>query len=247
MRTLLASKSRSMACPRNRAAPYARRSSSTTTRTRHHAQSNYVPRTAMPTSRLCAALEPFGYYDPKVTPHLTGDEATGWTARFDVVPGDPVIVREEHVDVIGDGKDQRRVTAAIAGFVPKVGERLDHPTYEASKAVIDTSLRGAGYLDAKYTKPSRHGDTRKSIPRKWICSGRAGHATSSATCAFRAMRRSRKNSCVNTCPGAKMVSSVRNRCSTFSSGWWMRTISNSSRCSRPSMKRKTARFPSMCC
>jgi len=102
--------------------------------------------------QIIAALEPFGYYDPKVTPHLTGDEATGWTARFDVVPGDPVIVREEHVDVIGDGKDRRRVTAAIAGFLPKVGERLDHPTYEASKAVIDTSLRGAGYLDAKYTK-----------------------------------------------------------------------------------------------
>jgi translocation and assembly module TamA len=102
--------------------------------------------------QIIAALEPFGYYDPKVTPHLTGDEATGWTARFDVVPGNPVIVREEHVDVIGEGKDRRRVTAAIAGFLPKVGERLDHPTYEASKAVIDTSLRGSGYLDAKYTK-----------------------------------------------------------------------------------------------
>ena len=77
--------------------------------------------------QIIAALEPFGYYDPKVTPHLTGDEANGWTARFDVVPGDPVIVREEHVDVIGEGKDRRRVTAAIAGFLPKVGERLDHP------------------------------------------------------------------------------------------------------------------------
>ena len=42
------------------------------------------------------------------------------------------------------------VTEALAGFAPKVGDRLDHATYEASKAVIDTSLRGAGYLDAKY-------------------------------------------------------------------------------------------------
>ena len=102
--------------------------------------------------QIIAALEPFGYYDPKVTPHLTGDEANGWTARFDVVPGDPVIVREERVEVIGEGKERRRVVAALAGFVPKIGERLDHPTYEASKAVIDTSLRGAGYLDAKFTK-----------------------------------------------------------------------------------------------
>jgi translocation and assembly module TamA len=96
------------------------------------------------------ALEPFGYYDPQVTPHLTGDETSGWVARFDVVPGDPVIVRESRVEVAGEGKDLRRVSEAVASFKPKVGERLDHPTYEASKSVVDTSLRGAGFLDAKY-------------------------------------------------------------------------------------------------
>ncbi len=98
------------------------------------------------------ALEPFGYYDPKVTKQLSGDAASGWNARFDVTPGDPAIVRESHVEVLGEGKDQRRVVAAVASFVPKVGERLDHPTYEASKTVIDTSLRGAGFLDATYTQ-----------------------------------------------------------------------------------------------
>ncbi len=152
MRTPLASKSRSTACPRNKR--NAVRASLEL--------NNYDERDISPVQlraayrdaekQIIAALEPFGYYDPKVTPHLTGDEANGWTARFDVVPGDPVIVREERVDVIGEGKERRRVAAALAGFVPKVGERLDHPTYEASKAVIDTSLRGAGYLDAKFTK-----------------------------------------------------------------------------------------------
>ena len=97
------------------------------------------------------ALQPFGFYDPAVTPHLTGDEADGWTARFDVVPGEPAVVRKSRVEVAGEGKDQRRVSEALAGFVPKVGERFDHATYEASKTVIDTSLRGAGFLDAKYT------------------------------------------------------------------------------------------------
>ena len=73
-----------------------------------------------------------------------------------MTPGEPAIVREAQVEVAGEGKDQRRVAAALAGFVPKVGERFDHATYEASKAVIDTSLRGAGFLDAKYT----HGASR---------------------------------------------------------------------------------------
>jgi len=102
--------------------------------------------------QIRVALEPFGYYDPKVTKSLTGDATSGWTTRFDVTPGDPVVVRESHVEVVGEGKDQRRVVAALAGFVPKVGERLDHPTYEASKTIIDTSLRGAGFLDAKFTQ-----------------------------------------------------------------------------------------------
>ena len=97
------------------------------------------------------ALEPFGFYDPKVTNHLTGDEAAGWTARFDVARGDATVVREERVEVAGEGKEQRRVAAAVEAFAPKVGERLDHATYEASKSVVDTTLRGAGFLDAKYT------------------------------------------------------------------------------------------------
>ena len=69
-----------------------------------------------------------------------------------MTPGEPAIVREERVEVHGEGKEQRRVAEAVAGFAPKVGERLDHATYEASKAVIDTILRGAGFLDAKYTQ-----------------------------------------------------------------------------------------------
>jgi translocation and assembly module TamA len=102
-------------------------------------------------AQIKRALEPFGFYDPTVTPHLTGDEASGWIAKFDIVPGNPAIVREAKVEVAGEGKEQRRVAEAVTAFVPKVGERFDHATYEASKAVIDTSLRGAGFLDAKYT------------------------------------------------------------------------------------------------
>jgi translocation and assembly module TamA len=97
------------------------------------------------------ALEPFGFYNVEVKKELTGDADKGWKATFTVTPGAPAIVRSARVEVEGEGKDQRRVQNAIAGFVPKVGDRLDHASYEASKAVIDSSLRGAGYLDAKIT------------------------------------------------------------------------------------------------
>src|SRR6202008_2951324 len=84
--------------------------------------------------------------------NLSGDANSGWKARFVVKPGKPAVVRSEQVEVRGEGKDQRRVAEAMAGFAPKVGDRLDHATYEASKQVIDSSLRGAGYLDAKYAQ-----------------------------------------------------------------------------------------------
>jgi len=98
------------------------------------------------------ALEAFGFYDVQVEKSLTGDAESGWKARFIVTPGKPAIVRQAHVEVRGEGKEQRRVAEAVAGFVPKVGDRLDHATYEASKQVIDSSLRGSGYLDAKYAQ-----------------------------------------------------------------------------------------------
>jgi translocation and assembly module TamA len=98
------------------------------------------------------ALEPFGFYDVEIDKKLSGDANAGWKARFVVTPGKPAIVREERVEVRGDGRQQRRVAEAVAGFVPKVGDRLDHSTYEASKQVIDSSLRGSGFLDAKYAQ-----------------------------------------------------------------------------------------------
>lgn len=98
------------------------------------------------------ALEPFGFYDVEVDKKLSGDANAGWKASFEVTPGKPAIVRSANVEVRGEGREQRRVAEAVAGFVPKVGDRLDHSTYEASKQVIDSSLRGAGYLDAKYAQ-----------------------------------------------------------------------------------------------
>ena len=98
------------------------------------------------------ALEPFGFYDVEVDKKLTGDANAGWKAHFTVMPGKPAIVRSQQVEVRGEGKQQRRVAEAVAGFVPRVGDRLDHSTYEASKQVVDSSLRGAGYLDAKYAQ-----------------------------------------------------------------------------------------------
>ena len=172
---------------------------------------------------------------------------SGWKATFTMTPGEPAIVRRRASKSRARARSSAAWRNALAGFVPKVGERLDHATYEASKAVIDTSLRGAGYLDAKIHAAARDGEARRISPRKSISRGRAGRATSSATCASRAMRRSRKNSCASSSRGAKTRTSTPSRCSTCSSAWWMPTTSSWCRCSRRSTRRKTARCRSTCC
>jgi translocation and assembly module TamA len=108
--------------------------------------------------QIIGALEPFGYYDPKVTPHLTGDEANGWTARFDVVPGDPVIVREERVEVIGEGKERRRVVAALAGFRAQ-GRRTAGSSHLRSKQGGHRHQSARVGISGREIHPAtRHGD-----------------------------------------------------------------------------------------
>src|SRR4026209_244645 len=69
------------------------------------------------------ALEPFGFYDVEVDKQLTGDATSGWKTHFKVTPGKPAIVRDQHVEVRGEGKQQRRVAEAVAGFARRVGDR----------------------------------------------------------------------------------------------------------------------------
>jgi len=67
---------------------------------------------------------------------------------YKVERGEPVVVREEAVVVAGAGGEHPEVKAALAGFLPKVGERLDHGVYEGSKSRIDGTLKSLGFFDS---------------------------------------------------------------------------------------------------
>ena len=137
----------------------------------------------------------------------------------------------------GASKDSRPRSASGSTTPPtKPARRSSTPACAAR----DISTR-------RYTQPARDREARGGIRARSISPGRAARATSSATCASPAMRRSPKNSCATSCRGAKARTSTPSRCSICSSGWSMRTISSSCRCSRRSTRRRTARCPSTCC
>lgn len=94
------------------------------------------------------ALEPYGYYSPTIDSELQPTEK-GFNAFFRISPGNPVIVREAHVEVAGEGGQMPAVRRAIRRFRPAVGEQLDHGQYEQSRQAIQDALTETGYLRAE--------------------------------------------------------------------------------------------------
>ena len=95
-----------------------------------------------------SALEPYGYYNAEVTGELKQD-GDNFVAMLHVKPGEPVKVTALDIRFDGDADGQRPVQNALAAFMPSKGQPLDHAAYEKSKATIQATLFGSGYLDAE--------------------------------------------------------------------------------------------------
>lgn len=96
------------------------------------------------------ALEPFGYYNPRIEAELRPDGAGNYVSTFVVEPGPAVTIRRVAIDVRPreGALDLPIVQRTVDAFPLEAGERLDHAEYEQGKGAIQAALRGAGYLDA---------------------------------------------------------------------------------------------------
>ena len=95
------------------------------------------------------ALEPYGYYGVTVNGELL-EEGENFRAVFVVAPGDPVTIGELDIRIDeSEATELRPVRAALNAFSPQKDQRLDHASYERSKAAIHASLFSVGYLDAE--------------------------------------------------------------------------------------------------
>lgn len=99
--------------------------------------------------QIVQALQPYGYYAARVESELTEKEPEKFVATYRVQRGDPVIVRNANVRIVGDATELADVQSALEDFRPRVGEPLDHSAYENSKTAIDTQLQALGFFDAK--------------------------------------------------------------------------------------------------
>ncbi|MFO1394807.1 MAG: autotransporter assembly complex family protein [Steroidobacteraceae bacterium] len=97
------------------------------------------------------ALRPYGYYDPQVRSRTVRD-APGWVVRLKVKPGEPVVMREVQVDIVGAGQDDTEIRNVVTSDPLRTGVRLDHPAYEKFKTDLVRTALEQGYLDAKLTR-----------------------------------------------------------------------------------------------
>ena len=94
------------------------------------------------------ALQPYGYYDARVESRVSRG-ARGITVTFDITPGVPVTVASSSIAMEGAARRDTVIGKAVRNFKPRIGERLDHRIYEASKLAVQRRLIERGYFDAE--------------------------------------------------------------------------------------------------
>ena len=97
------------------------------------------------------ALQPLGYYAPKVKHEVTRVSAKDWRVVIHITLGRPVRLSEVTIDVVGAGKDDASIRGMLAKRELKAGRRLNHGRYDRVKDDLLRTASNHGYLDAHYT------------------------------------------------------------------------------------------------
>lgn len=102
-------------------------------------------------AQIRRALQPFGYFSPKIDSRLTHD-GEHWTATYRIEPGKPVILRHVTVKVVGQGADDA-VFKALENNPPlHSGQPLSQQAYTQTKQQLQEVAAERGYLDADFTQ-----------------------------------------------------------------------------------------------
>jgi len=100
---------------------------------------------------LRTALQPFGYYEPRVESSLEETES-GWVAAYRVDPGRPVRVTKLEVVILGEGADDPALSGLVAKFPLQEGDVFVHARYEEGKRLLLRSALNNGYLNSSYAE-----------------------------------------------------------------------------------------------
>jgi translocation and assembly module TamA len=98
-----------------------------------------------------AALQPFGYYDPRIDTRLTARNG-GWHVIYRIAPGPPTLIGKLDVRVEGPGRDNAAIRRALKSSRLVAGQRLIQSRYADLKQALLKAAQSAGYVNAKYVR-----------------------------------------------------------------------------------------------
>ncbi len=104
------------------------------------------------------ALEPYGYYHPTITSHLSEDD-DGFYATYEIDKGPPIIIVELQKKIVGEGRENRALLAAFDDWRLAVGDVLDQESYEKEKKKLINTAMSEGFLDVRFLKKKVEIDT----------------------------------------------------------------------------------------
>lgn len=101
--------------------------------------------------RVREALEPFGYYDPKIAVSLVNVSPREYRLAVNVEPGIPVKIAGITIRVRGPGAENEAIKEEAGYFTLGEGDVLLHKDYETGKGIILAKALEQGYIDASFS------------------------------------------------------------------------------------------------
>lgn len=96
-----------------------------------------------------AAMQPYGYYRPRIESSL--EQRNGeWRARFVIDAGEPVVLKQVDVRILGDGSGDGALLDIVAQSPLREGRRLNHQEYDRLRNRLQATAAMRGYFDARF-------------------------------------------------------------------------------------------------
>lgn len=110
------------------------------------------------------AMRPFGFYRPRIESRLRQQDGQ-WLVTIQVDPGDPVVVSEIDVRLIGAGSDDAELLRVIEQSPLRVGRRLRHQEHDRLRNNLQGVAAMRGYFDAYFEHRRLEVDVAESTAR----------------------------------------------------------------------------------